>query len=349
MRSDLEFPKCLPDFQRLFPDDTACATYLEKLLWRNGFACPKCGAAGEPYRFADKAGKLRCRACQKDAWLMAGTVMERSHTPLSVWFWGAYLISSLTPGMSAVQFQRQLGLSRYETAFQILHKLRAGMVNAERTRIGAKCQHVEVDEVWIGGATRGKGRGRHGKTLVVGAVEAMRRAPKADKLDGKQSKAIPRRGGLYAGRLRLSVLPARTSKHLIEFVEGNVEPGTLVTDGWSAYGSLAGKGYEHIAAVENANPQVAEDYLPLIHLIFSNLKAWLNGVHHGVDAQHLQAYLNEFTFRFNRRFYPLNSFKSLLGIGAENESATYAELYSGNWKHPNQAFAPQVDASDVIK
>lgn len=316
MRPDLPFPKSLPDFQRLFPDDAACAAYLEKLRWRDGFECPKCGMVGDPYRFEKAPGKLRCRKCQKDTWLMSGTVMERSHTPLSTWFWGAYLMSSLTPGMSAVQFQRQLGLSRYETAFQILHKLRAGMVNPERTRIGKKCQHVEVDEVWIGGRTRGKGRGVHGKSLVVGAVEACRRAPKADKLDGKQSKVVPRRGGLYAGRLRLSVLPARTSEHLINFVESCVEPGTLVTDGWSAYGALAGKGYEHIAAIENKDHQVAEDYLPLIHLIFSNLKAWLNGVHHGVDSQHLQAYLNEFTFRFNRRFYPFNTFKSLLGISS---------------------------------
>jgi hypothetical protein len=92
--------------------------------------------------------------------------------------------------------------------------------------------------------------------------------------------------------------------------------------------------YEHIAAVENNDARVAEEYLPLIHLIFSNLKAWLNGVHHGVGAQHLQAYLNEFVFRFNRRFYPLNSFKSLLGIGTENKAPTYAELYDGEWKHP---------------
>ena len=258
---------------------------------------------------------------------MAGTVMERSHSPLSVWFWGAYLVASMTPGMSARQFQRQLGLSRYETAFQILHKLRAGMVDADRTPIGSRCQHVEVDETWVGGETRGRGKGRHGKTLVVGAVEARRRVPKGE-------GATPKRGGLYAGRLRLVVLPARTSAHLINFVESNVIPGTVVTDGWGAYGSLAGKGYEHIAAVENNDAKVAEEYLPLIHLIFSNLKAWLLGVHHGVSEQHLQAYLNEFTFRFNRRFYPQNAFKSLLGIGAENESATYEELYSGDWKHP---------------
>lgn len=342
-RSDLDFPKSLPDFMRLFPDDAACAAYLERVRWAKGFACPWCGVAGDPYRFAPKPGKLRCRSCKKDVWLMAGTVMERSHMPLSVWFWGAYLLSSLTPGMSAVQFQRQLGLTVYETAFVIFHKLRAGMVNTERSPIGEKCQHVEVDETWVGGRERGTGRGSHSKTLVIGAIEARRRAPKAD------GSAVAKRGGLYAGRLRLSVIPSRQGKYLQDFVRGNVEPGaTVVTDGFKGYAKLIDS-YEHIAAVEGDDPKVAEEYLPLIHLIFSNLKAWINGVHHGVSEKHLQSYLNEFTFRFNRRFYPLNAFKSLLGIGSENESPTYDELYSGDWLHPNQVDAPKIDPKDVIK
>ena len=127
-RGDLRFPKSLTEFQRLFPDDAACADYLEKARWSDGFVCPHCQAAGEPFRFANRRGVLRCRKCRRDTGLTVGTVMARSHTPLSVWFWSAYLVSSQTPGMSAVQLQRQLGLSRYETAFQILHKLRAGMV-----------------------------------------------------------------------------------------------------------------------------------------------------------------------------------------------------------------------------
>ena len=127
-RADLPFPGSLPEFQRRFPDDTACASYLEAVRWRDGFVCGWCGEPGEPYRFANRPHVLRCRNCQRDNALTAGTVMERTRTPLSIWFWAAYLVSSHTPGMSAVQFQRQLGLNRYETAFQILHKLRAGMV-----------------------------------------------------------------------------------------------------------------------------------------------------------------------------------------------------------------------------
>ena len=124
--------------------------------------------------------------------------MERSHTPLSIWFWAAYLVASQTPGMSAVQFQRQLGLSRYETAFGILHKLRAGMVRPDQDRIGGTpAEHVEVDETWVGGRTRGEGRGVHHKVLVVGAVEVRHRKPGT-----AQDK---RKDGRYAGRVRLAV------------------------------------------------------------------------------------------------------------------------------------------------
>jgi hypothetical protein len=116
-RGDLPFPHSLPEFQRLFPDEAACTSYLERARWGNGFVCSHCGASDEPYRFSNRLGVLRCRHCNHDTSLTAGTVMERSHTPLSVWFWAAYLVASQTPGMSAVQFQRQLGLSRYETVW----------------------------------------------------------------------------------------------------------------------------------------------------------------------------------------------------------------------------------------
>src|SRR3954468_1807755 len=117
-----------------------------------GFACPNCGVVGEPFRIATRPGVLTCRACRRQTGLTVGTVMERSHTPLSVWFWAAYLVASQTPGMSAVQFQRQLDLTRYETAFGILHKLRAGMVRPDQDRIGGKADgHVEVDEAYVGG------------------------------------------------------------------------------------------------------------------------------------------------------------------------------------------------------
>ncbi len=148
-RDDLAFPQSLPEFQKLFPNDAACAVYLGRARWPDGFVCSHCGVIGEPFRIATRPGVLECRACRRQTGLLAGTVMERSHTPLSVWFWAAYLVASQTPGMSAVQFQRQLGLTRYETAFGILHKLRAGMVRPDQDRIGGRAkEHVEVDETW---------------------------------------------------------------------------------------------------------------------------------------------------------------------------------------------------------
>ena len=167
-RDDLPFPRSLPEFQQLFPDEAKCAAYMEKARWGDGFVCPHCHAAGDPFRIATRPGVLRCRKCRHDTGLTVGTVMERSHMPLSTWFWAAYLVASQTPGISAVQFQRQLGLSRYETAFGILHKLRAGMVRPNQDRIGGKPgEHVEIDETWVGGRTRGEGRGVHHKVLVA--------------------------------------------------------------------------------------------------------------------------------------------------------------------------------------
>jgi transposase-like protein len=254
--------------------------------------------------------------------------MERTHTPLSVWFWAAYLVASQTPGMSAVQFQRQLGLPRYETAFQILHKLRAGMVRPDQDRIGVNPgEHVEADETYVGGRTRGKGRGVHDMVLVAGAVEVKQRQH-----GGSHNK---RRSGRYAGRVRLAVVPDRSAKSLGGFIEHVVTPGaTIITDDWNGYATLERRGYLHTAVAECGDVQVAETFLPIIHLVFSNLKTWLRGIHHGVSPQHLQAYLNEFTFRFNRRFYPFNAFRSLLGIAGDVTAPTYAELYAKKSQPP---------------
>ena len=141
-----------------------------------------------------------------------------------------------------------------------------------------------------------------------------------------------RKDGRYAGRIRLAVAADRSAKSLCEFVDGAVAPGTMiVTDDWSGYAGLRKRGYDHHAIAECGDPEMTEEFLPIIHLAFANLKTWLTGTHHGVSAQHLQAYLNEFTFRFNRRFYPFNAFRSLLGIAGDAKAPTYAELYSGDW------------------
>ncbi len=247
--------------------------------------------------------------------------MHATRTPLQIWFWGAYLVTTQTPGMSALQFQRQLGLSRYETAFQLLHKLRAGMVRPDRERIGTEWS-VELDETLVGGKTRGEGRGVHHKRYVVGAVEVRQ------KQDKRGRRAV------YAGRLRLQMLSDRSQRSLEAFATDNIEPHSHVTtDGWLGYANLATMGYDHECAVLEGDPEKTEKALPMIHLVFSNLKAWLLGTHHGVSTQHLPSYLDEFVFRFNRRFYPMTAFASVLGIGMCVAAPTYDALYTGRWHH----------------
>ena len=251
--------------------------------------------------------------------------MHATRVPLRAWFFGAYLVTTQTPGMSAVQFQRQLGLTRYETAFQMLHRLRAGMVRPDQDRIGAEWL-VEVDETLVGGRTQGEGRGVHHKEIVAGAIEVRTR------LANDNSKTL--RTVVYAGRLRLRHVPNRSGKTLSEFVQKNVvEAAVVYTDGWGGYDELANMGYVHKPLVINGDNEKTDAHLPMIHIAFSNLKTWLAGTHHGVGKDHLQAYLDEFVFRFNRRFYPMTSFPSILGIGMNVTGPTYRELYDGTWNH----------------
>lgn len=332
------FPDTLLGFQGMFPDEAACAAYLEELRWPDGFACPSCKVVGAPQRIRTRLRVLRCRACLDEASVTAGTVMHATRTPLQAWFWAAYLVTSQTPGMSALQFQRQLGISRYETAFQMLHKLRAAMVRPDRDQIGGE-HVVEVDEAEVGGQTRGEGRGVHHMATVVGAVEVRRGDPaeiRRKRKRQKHAKGRPVRGETYAGRLRLRHVPNRGGMALTSFVLDSVAKGsTVVTDGWIGYDGLKKLGYAHEPVVLGGDPELAEATLPMVHLVFSNLKAWLLGTHHGVSHRHLQAYLNEYVFRFNRRFYPMGMFNSVLGIATRVQGPTYAALYDGKWAHPN--------------
>ena len=321
-RRPVEQPKSLLEFQRMFPDEATCADYMERVRWPDGFACPHCSARVEPYRFAARPEVLRCRACQHDTSLTAGTIMHKSRQPLQIWFWAAYLVGTLTPGMSALQFQRQMGLSRYETAFQMFHKLRAGMLRPDHDSIGGEYP-VEVDEAYVGGRTIGKGRGMTDAPLVIAAVEVHTRVHEKT---GRLS--------IYAGRLRLRQIVSRERAELEPFVKENVLVGSTVrTDGCNGYDYLRAFGYKHERVVLDGDPELTDEHLPLVHIAFSNLKTWLRGTHHGVSPQHLQAYLNEFQFRFNRRFYPMTSFASVLGIGTVVEAPTYEGLYGGAYEH----------------
>jgi len=325
-------PKSLPDFQRLFPDEQACRTYLYSARFPDGFKCPYCKEIGTPYRFQNYPNMLRCRSCHRNTRLTAGTIMQKSQVPLNTWFWGAFLVTSLTPGLSALQFQKMIGLNRYETAFNMLHKLRAAMVRPERDCIGGNWP-VELDETYVGGETQGEGRGKHHKTLVGGIVEVRPRKGISGRDPNLPSGQRPQhRGGhgrsFIAGRLRLQVLPNRSQETLEPFVQANVRSGSEVrTDGWTGYDNLHKLGYRHRPVAIQGDQAKTEQHLPMIHIVFGNLDTWLLGTHHGVSAKHLQNYLNEFVFRFNRRFWPMAAFDSVLKIASHVKAPTNMEFY----------------------
>jgi len=302
-----DFPRSLIEFQRRFSTDAACRDYLAESRWPDGYQCPRCGHV-EFYRLTSRALR-KCKSCEHQASVTAGTVLHRTHLALPLWFWAAYLVATHTPGISALQLQRQLGLSRYETAWGMLQRLRRGMVRPEQDPIGWM---VEVDECFIGGVEEGRGAARKTdskKAIVIAAVEVR---------------------GRGSGRVRLAQLKNLSASSLTRFVERTVRPGSIVkTDGWKGYVGLGKhEEYNHQPVVQGQGKNAAK-ILPRVHRVFSNLKTWLNGTHHGVSKRHLPHYLDEFVFRFNRRRTPMAAFQSLLGLCAQRRPMTLASLRSG--------------------
>ncbi len=304
-----DYPRNLGEFYHRFPDDAACLRYLIDTRWPSGFRCPECD--GRDSRLLATRPIWVCRACRHHTSATAGTVLHRTKLPLTTWFAAAYLVASLKPGISALQLQAQLGLTRYETAWVLLHKLRRAMVDPGRSRLSGT---VEVDETWVGGAQAGLkgGRQRKNRKAVMVAVAVERRA-----------KAL--------GRLRLEVVPDDSADTLGAFVQRSVAPGsTVVSDAWSGYTDLAARDYTHLSLSQAAMKRAGlePDAVPGVHRVVSNLKTWLLGTHHGVGADHLDHYLNEFVFRFNRRYQPMAGFATLLGLGTSQGPTTADEIRS---------------------
>jgi transposase-like protein len=299
-----DFPRSLAEFQGRFATEEDCRRYLVACRWPDGFRCPRCGEP-DAYELAERE-LLQCQSCRRQTSVTAGTVLHRTHVPLRLWFAAAYLVTTHTPGFSAVQLQRQLGLARYETAWTMLHKLRRAMLRPERDRLSGV---VEVDEAYVGGLEEGRRGGRRrdsSKSIVVGAVEVR---------------------GRGSGRVRLAVVGDLSAASLVPFVEASVEPGsTVLTDGWQGYAPLR-RGYDHRPATVG-DPKNASVLLPRVHRAFSNLKTWLRGTHHGVSAKHLPSYVDEFVFRFNRRRTPMAAFRSLLGLSTRHAPTTHKMLYA---------------------
>jgi transposase-like protein len=261
-----------------FPEEEACLDYLEWLRWPEGFRGPRCvSRAG--WRLS--SGRWECSVCGRQTSVTAGTMFDRTRTPLRMWFAGAWLMTSQKQGVSALGVQRALGLGSYQTAWAMLHRYRTAMVRPGRERLGGL---VEVDETWVGGPEQGRyGRAAETKSLVAIAVEI------------KHPKGF--------GRVRMQRVEAIRKEYLIPFVCGAVEPGATVhTDGNQAYWTVPEHGYEHERTVLSRGSDPAHVVMPGVHRVASLLGRWLLGTHQGrVSPEHLDAYLNEFTFRFNRR------------------------------------------------
>lgn len=267
------------EFERRFATKEACRAYLVQVRWPDGTPCPHCHQRKTWRTTRDRYECARC-GCQTS--VLAGTIFQDTKADLRLWFRAMWYVTNQKSGVSALGLQRALGLGSYRTAWTWLHKLRTAMVRPGRERL---TEAVEVDELYVGGVEPGRRGGRQrGQTKALVAVAAEIR-------------------GQGMGRIRLQRIPDASEASVVGFVQEVVEPGAVViTDGWTAYPGLTPLGYRHQPRIISGSGQTAATLLPRVHRVAALLKRWLLGVHQGaVSHAHLDAYLDEFTFRFNRR------------------------------------------------
>jgi len=308
-KAGIHYPGAFGEFQTWFQSDSDCLDYLEWLRWPAGFVCPDCGHAGG-WRLCD--GRFMCTACGSRTSVTAGTIFDRTRTPLTVWFAACWNFASGKDGISALSLKRTLEIGSYQTAWAMLHRLRSVLVRPDRELLRGK---VEVDETYIGGLEPGLagGRARGKKVLTCVAVEILE----------------PR----GYGRCRMVPVADASAESLLAFVSANVEPGaTVITDAWQSYRGLEKKGYIHDRRSQRAASARGEDpgaLLPGVHRIASLAKRWLLGTHQGaVDAAHLPSYLDEFVFRFNRRHSRSRGmlFYRVLELAVAHDPVRYQDL-----------------------
>ena len=279
-----DYPQTWNEFLDWFGTEEACLAYLERLRWSNGFVCPRCGCVGEAYR-ATRI-RLMCPSCQNQGSVTAGTIFDKTRTPLRVWLAAAWSLTNQKQGVSALGLQRVLGLGSYQTAWTMLHRLRRAMVRPGREQLRGL---VEVDETYLSISDRqapisAKGRKNNtSKVLVVIAVEMLE--PKG------------------FGRIRLRRVANDSAACVIPFVQEVIEPGAQVrTDGSAAYRTLTELGFTHQRTVMLGSEVPAHVSMAGVHRVAALVQRWILGTHHGsVQPEHLDAYLDEFVFRFNRR------------------------------------------------
>lgn len=309
-----DYPKSWEQFLDWFPDDKSCLGYLEKIRWPDGFICPRCHSKNIPYY--GSRGRLICRSCRYEGSVIAGSIFEKTRTPLRIWFAAVWYITNQKYGVSALGLKRVLGLGSYQTAWTMLHRLRYAMVRPGREKLSGL---VEVDETYIGGRDTGKIRApqpESKKSIVAVAVEIH------------QPKGF--------GRIRLRRLNSATQEEVLPFICESIEPGSVVrSDGSAIYQPVSHYGYRWLPTVQLGASDPAHVNLPGVHRVASLLKRWLLGTHQGaVRAQHLEYYLDEFTFRFNRRASQSRGllFYRLLEQAVTTEHVSYQKIVE-NGKH----------------
>lgn len=312
-------PPSLERFMADFPDDYACAEHLAKKRWPGGFVCPQCGS-NKGWRLESRPWVFQCggrdgvKRCRKQTSVIAGTVMHGTHLPLRTWFVAAYLVATHSNAISALQLQSKFGLGSYKTAWLLLHNLRRAMVDPDRAPLDGE---VEVDETSVpfrpkdDPVTGGQGKSTVGKIFVIGAVE---------RLEGGKS-----------GRIRLQTIAEDKRDYIHPFVIKNTAPGCeLHTDGNNSYLKIPNRKH-FVVVLSGKNALPAHIPFARIHRVFSNLKRWGLGTFHGFRAKHLDAYLNEFVFRWNRKRSFQTAMDALLGIGQRLPRATYRDIVGNTW------------------
>ena len=277
--SGIDYPGTFQEFDKWFSSENACLDYIAKLRWPKGFICPSCGINTDKPSLMER-GLFLCRECKRQTSITAGTLFHGSHKPLRTWFLAMWFVTSQKHGASALGLQRVLGLGSYNTAWNWLHKLRRAMVRQGRDQLSGA---IEVDETYVGGiGTKVRGRGAKRKTIVAIAAEVRGRGP---------------------GRIRMAKVPDLSAPSLRGFVRDNVQKGAqLRTDAWSGYNGIEVMGYKHIVINISDSGDPAHVVLPRVHRVASLLDRWWLGIHQGaIRPSHLDYYLDEFTFRFNRR------------------------------------------------
>ena len=270
-----DYPKNALEFEQWFSTEEACREYVWQLRYSDGFMCPRCGGTDT---WSMSSGLYWCQRCNYQQSVTAGTIFQGTHKSLQLWFRAMWYVVNQKHGVSALGLQRVLGLGSYRTAWTWMHKLRVAMVRAGRDQLTGT---VEVDETYVGGHRSGKrGRGAAGKALVVIAAQE----------DGNR-----------IGRIRLRRVPDASSDSLLPAVQEAIRPGSTVrTDDWNGYNGLPAAGY--VRDIVRTSADVGENLLPLANRVAALLKRWLLGTHQGaVRPSHLDYYLDEYTFRFNRR------------------------------------------------